>query len=92
MIEHLFIASAWCFGIYAIFDSKHLLGRLGGWLQSRLGATVCRPLFLCPTCQASVHGIPAAIYLYGFSLQSVWFVIALAGLNYIIITILPEYE
>jgi len=91
MIENIIIASLWCFGIYAAFDSRHLLGRLGGWLQRTIGITACRPLFLCPTCMGSIHGLCWGLYFYA-DLRIIPFIICLAGLNYIIITLLPEYE
>lgn len=91
MIQNIIIASLWCFGVYAIFDSRHLLGRLGGWLQRKIGITACRPLFLCPTCMASFHGITWAVYFYGLSFKIIPFVICLAGANYVINQLLPEY-
>lgn len=90
MIEHLIIASLWCFGIYAIFDSRHLLGRLGGWLQLNIGITACRPLFLCPTCMSSIHGTIWAVYFYGISWSIILFLISLAGLNFIINSFIPD--
>lgn len=93
MIEffcYLLGASLWIWGVYAVFDSKHLLGRIASWIEAKTSTTFCRPLFLCPVCMSSAHGITWGLILFGLSFQIIPFIICLAGLNYIINQLLPE--
>jgi len=92
MISHLIITSLLIWGVYAVFSSRHLLGKLGAWIEDKTSTAFCRPLFLCPTCMSSVWGGVAGIIIYDFSLTVIVFVLCLAGLNYIINSLLPEYE
>lgn len=89
----IILSSLWIWGFYAAFDSKHLLGRLASKLIAGLGTTFCRPLFLCPPCMSSVHGMVIGFIYFGVSLKVLPFLVCLCGLNFIIKTILfPEYE
>ena len=92
MVENLLIASAWTWGVHGLFVGLFLKG-VGKLLERTLGTIVCTPLFKCPPCMASVHGIPFAIYFYGLDFKVLIFVICLIGLNYAIKEALyPEYE
>lgn len=91
-IECLIISSAWCFGIYAIFDSKHLLSKLGSFIERIMGTNLCRPLFLCPTCMSSFHGLISGVIFFGLSIKILPFMICLAGINFIIVTFMPDEE
>lgn len=91
-ISGLIISSMWCFGVYAAFDSKHLLGKFGSFAERILGTTLCRPLFLCPTCMGSVHGIITGLILFGISIKIIPFVICLAGINFVILNMMPGEE
>lgn len=91
-IIYLVITSLWIFGVYAVFDSRHLLGKVGGWVMSQTSETLCRPLFRCPVCMSSVHGGLFGVVFYDFTLTVLPFIICLAGLNFIINSLLPEYD
>lgn len=91
-ISCLITASAWCFGIYAVFDSKHLLGKLGSFIERIAGTTACRPLFLCPTCMGSFHGLVSGLIFFGLSIKIIPFMICLAGTNFVILNFMPDEE
>lgn len=77
-------ASLWCYGIYAVFDSDHLLGPVADWIERATSESFCRPLFGCPPCMASVHGSIIGLIAFGFNWTVISFVICLCGMNYII--------
>lgn len=95
-------SSLWCFGFHIVvkkflkqtidFDIEHTIDwdGLHKWQQN-----ILKPLFACPYCMASVHGtVIFFICLFG-SFGLYWwppFCICLCGLNYMINSILPEYE
>jgi len=89
-IAGLVISSAWCFGVFAVFDSKHLLGRLGSFIERIIGTNLCRPLFLCPTCMGSVHGLLSGFIYFGLSIKILPFMICLAGVNFVILSFMPD--
>lgn len=91
MVEQLFIASAWIWGIHALF--YHLIfERTGDFLERILGTTVCKPLFICPPCQSSVHGFFWGLYFFSLSIKIIPFIICLTGLNYVIKTFVYREE
>lgn len=89
-ICYLLGASLWIWGVYAVFDSKHLLGKFGSWIEVNTSTTLCRPFFLCPVCMSSIHGSLWGIICYDFTYTIFPFIICLAGLNYIINSLLSE--
>ena len=89
-IIHIIIASLWCFGVYAVFDNDHLLGKVGTFIEAKTSTNFIRPLFGCPPCLASVHGFIWGLILYGLSWQIIPFCICLCGLNFIIKNIIFE--
>jgi len=90
-IAGLIISSAWCFGVFAAFDSKHLLGRLGSFIERIIGTNLCRPLFLCPTCMGgSFHGFMSGLIYFGLSIKIIPFMICLAGVNFVILSFMPD--
>lgn len=95
MIEHLIITTLWIWGIHCLLspDHEYLLHKVGDMLERNIGTWACKPLFLCPPCMSSIHGIFWGIVLYGVSFKVIVFVICLVGLNFIIKSfIYPEYE
>lgn len=89
-IINLLIGSLWCFGIYKLFDD--LLNPIAVRIEDKIGLQWCKPLFYCPPCMASVHGVILCI-IFGITGKA-WIVycVCLCGLNYIIQQFLPEYE
>lgn len=89
-IQYLIIGSLWCYGVYALFDYDHLFGPLGDWIESKLGENWIRPLFACPPCMSSVHGITIGFIVFGISWIIFPYIICLCGLNFIIKNIIFE--
>lgn len=75
-----------------MFDSTHLLGKLGAWIEVQTSPWFCRPLFKCPVCMASFHGGIVGVIIYDFTYTVLPFVVCLAGLNFIINAFMPEYD
>lgn len=93
MVEQLIIASAWVWGVHCLFSEGMILEKAGYTLERIIGTTICKPLFLCPPCQSSIHGLAFGLYFYGLSFQILIFIICLTGLNYAIKKIIyPDYE
>jgi len=74
-----------------------MLARAAAWIQMRLSAYWCLPLFLCPPCMGSFHGVLVFFLIgpavTGSILQLITLVpycICLCGLNYIVNQIIPE--
>lgn len=90
LIPLLFMASLWTFGVHCLLSQGFLLEPMGNFLERKLSKWICKPLFTCPPCMASFHGV--VVFFTGnawFGLGLHWylvfiFVVALAGLNYII--------
>lgn len=80
----LLIGSTWIWGVYAIFDEGNLLGGVRKVCEKTLGTWICKPLFGCPYCQASVHGSAIGLFYFGLSWLILPYVICLCGLNFII--------
>jgi hypothetical protein len=91
-ITDLFINSFICFGIYKAFDHGMIFGKIGDWMNTR-HRTISKPLFTCPICMASVWG-SAYFLLLADSWLWMWpvHVLALAGLNRLLMNFSPEYE
>ena len=93
-------ASLWCFGVHTVANKAILevfkVNVDKQWYKfSKWQRTLLKPLFACPPCMASVHGtIIFFIMLFGSYGILYWpvFCICLCGLNYIITSLLPEYE
>lgn len=68
MTTHFWLAIAcgilWIAGVWTAFKPGMILGDIGDWLEyyAKLllgkegGEYVCKPLFRCPPCMASIHG------------------------------------
>jgi len=88
------ISCFWIWGINFCFREKQIFGQVGSWLDNRLPKWLCKLLFKCPMCMASIHG--TAIYLLS-PMHYIWymhllFVVALCGLNDIIDGLTADYE
>lgn len=83
-ITMLIIGSFWCYGVYAVFNNDHLLGPVADWIEKSTSVTFCRPLFGCPPCMASFHGVIFGLIVFGFNWNVLPFIVCLCGLNFII--------
>lgn len=96
----MIMASCWCFGVHAVGHNffKHALGidLDYKWDDFSKGQqTIMKPLFACPYCMSSVHGT-AIFFVMLFGDFTLWywlpFCICLCGLNFIVTTIISNYE
>lgn len=83
MIEKLLFASLWCLGVYCIFSPNYILGRVGDFMRNELPRWMAKPLFDCPPCMASFHGLMFCFFYSLSPFEFVPFVICLSGLNYL---------
>lgn len=91
----LFANCLYIYGIYTVTDyklddkgqpcEKMALWKLSYWSEKYLGAWWSKPLFLCPTCMASVHG---AYFYFIFSEKNIllfpFYIVILAAINYFV--------
>lgn len=92
MIELLFLTSFWIWGVFTLFHKGFLLARVGDFFCNKVGNEICKPIFACPPCMASIHGTIFYIYFLpngGFD-NWVVFCVALVGINFIIKEFLYE--
>jgi len=90
-IGRLLIGTVWCFGVYKLFDD--LLLPIRSQIEQKIGFKWSKPLVLCPPCMGSLHGLILGLLFFGAApLTIILYCISLCGLNYIIQTLLPEYE
>lgn len=82
------ITSIWIWGVFALFDEGNLLWGVRKVCEATLGTTICKPIFCCPYCMASIHGGLIGLYYYGFQIEVIALVFCVCGLNFIIKTIL----
>jgi hypothetical protein len=93
MINNLLIATAWIWGVHCLFYEGYLFEKLGNKLHDEVGDWICKPLFDCPPCMSSIHGVIFGIIFYGVSIKVIPFIICLCGINYVIKSfVYPEYE
>jgi hypothetical protein len=91
MIEWLLIGTAWIWGIKAVSTHPFIFWKFANNIEYLAGKWICKPLFRCPVCMASLHGT----LIFAVSGQSVYlwpvYVIALAGIQFLLIEYLyPE--
>lgn len=103
----LIVGSCWCWGVFTLFHEGYFLERIGNKLrkfdifpgnksmQERwIGTWYSKPLFDCPPCMASIHGLLISAIYYEWHIYPMGaYMICLCGLNFIVKSILfPEYE
>lgn len=83
---------AWIWGVHCIFSEGYTMHRFGLFLERILGTTLCKPLFICPPCMSSVHGLLFA-FLISMPYHIIpYFMIVLCGINFIIKKfVYPDY-
>lgn len=80
-IQLLLVNCLFCCGIYQATQPEYLLGNIGDFIRANTKWWVCAPLIDCLTCMASVHSIWFYLPVFGFDLNWLLYVGALAGLN-----------
>lgn len=61
----LIITAFWCFGVKTLFSEGFLLERVGDWAWEK-SEFLSKPLFQCPPCMASIHGISSYLIFVPF--------------------------
>lgn len=89
-IAYLIIGSVYCFGIFKIFDD--ILINVRAKIEYYIGSKWSKPLVLCPPCMGSFHGLYLGLIFFGLSWNILLYCVCLCGLNYIVNSLLPEYE
>jgi len=92
-LEHIAINSFICFGVYKALDAGMILHRVNRWtVRKRWPDWITKPLFLCPVCMASFWG---TAYFVAIGITWYWlpfWILAVAGLNRILLNFSPEWE
>lgn len=89
-IACLIIGAVYCFGVYKIFDD--ILISVRAKIEIVISAKWCKPLFTCPPCMGSFHGLYIGLVLFGVDWLILPYCICLCGFNYIVNSLLPQYE
>lgn len=89
-IACLLVGSVYCFGIFKIFDD--ILISVRAWIEKIIGSKWSKPLVLCPPCMGSFHGLYLGFIFFGLSWTIPLYCICLCGLNYIVNSLLPDYD
>jgi hypothetical protein len=96
----------WTWGFRTPFQEGYFLEKIGNFFRSEddssppelIGNWFTKPLFDCPPCMASVHGLIISSVYYSFQYEwmifkIIGYIVCLCGLNFIIKSIIyPEYE
>lgn len=85
----LTIASLWCFGVFKLFDDIFLPVRAR--VEEKIGKW-SKPIMTCPPCMGSLHGLLWGMYFFEWSWVIFPFCVCLCGLNYIVNSMIPDYE
>lgn len=81
----LVIGVLWTWGIHCLFSEGYILEPVGLVIEKAIGTWACKPLFLCPPCMSSVHGIIIFFWIVDLPWYNVFvYVICLTGINFII--------
>lgn len=89
-IAYLIIGSVYCFGVFKVFDD--LLISVRERIEYILGAKWSRPIVSCPPCMGSFHGMYLGFMFFGLSWSILLYCVCLCGLNYIVNSLLPDYD
>lgn len=89
-IAYLIIGTAYCFGVYKIFDD--ILISVRAKIEQVISPKWCKPLLTCPPCMGSFHGAYIGFIFFGIDWMILLYCVCLCGLNYIVNSLLPQYE
>lgn len=95
MLEVIGIGALFVLGIYAAMGEEmilHPLKRALEWATDNKILTHMRPaLYECPICMASIWGGAAWFIMgFGFTIYLLVYIVAIAGLNYVIVNLISE--
>ena len=81
IIIHSLVISAWCLGFRTVTDEGMVLHFLREKAQIWNDKPIMKPLILCVTCTASIHGLVIHYLMWGFSFEMIITIIFSAYLN-----------
>lgn len=86
IIIHTLTISLWCCGIFAITDEGQVLYFINEWAQRFQGwkRMALKPVILCVTCMASVHGLALSWLLGVDAVTAIISIISAAFVNTIL--------
>ena len=79
------------FGLSKLLSEKMIFGRIGAYVQSKIGETASKPLFACPPCMASVWGSAWFAIFIGEWLILPLYLILLVGLVRFMMNLSPDW-
>ncbi len=89
----LILSTFWCYGVRALFLEGKLFENVGIFMDANFPLWINQPLWRCPPCMASVHGLFIyATFMMPFH-EWFWalpFIVMLCGLNYILTWFMNE--
>lgn len=91
----IIVGAFWTWGVHCLFDEGFVLNPIREYFRREgMPVWIAKPLYLCPPCMSSVHGMMiSGIYFEWHLYPMAAYMVCLCGLNYIIKSILfPEYE
>lgn len=89
----LIIGTTWIWGVHCLFSDGYLLEQAGVKAWNRWPKWATKPLFICPPCMSSIHGLIIASAYFGLNWLVFGYMVCLCGLNYILKQLIyPEYE
>jgi len=81
ILIHSLVISAWCLGFRTIIDEGQAFHFLYKWAKKYESKPIMKPLILCVTCTASIHGLIIHSLMWGFSFEMIITIIFSAYLN-----------
>ena len=72
-----------CLGVHCLTREGMLMYNVADYIRSKVGEFICKPLFDCPPCMASVWGLLGWFYLEP-GLAIVPYMLVLCGVNALI--------
>lgn len=83
-LQLIIITSLFTWGVFAAFDEGNIFGGVRKLCEKTMGSWVCKPLFGCPYCMASIYGSIAGLFHFGIDYRVIILVFCVCGLNFII--------
>jgi hypothetical protein len=82
----LLINCLWCLGVHVLLTYEFsIVNKFGNYFEMYLPEWIHKPLFTCPPCMASIHGVLFALPAYHLSLAIPIHLVCLCALNTLVI-------
>jgi quinol-cytochrome oxidoreductase complex cytochrome b subunit len=97
MIEHylklILLTALVIWGIHCVLSPRFVFHFIGEWIKRTVGEYWSKPIYSCPACMSSLYGVAACVIARVNFLHAPFFILALCGLNFILIEFLyPSNE